>query len=87
MIILIDTPLSKQPVEYDEKALLKARQDNANKFLQSEIKAKPNCRILILTMLANYKDSTSIESFLNTWSKHPTLARAIVDLSEGVYVE
>ncbi len=84
-VVLTDTPLDKQPIEYNEKELLAARQDNANQFLQSEIKAGKGK--LILMMLKVYKNSPSIESFLDLFPREQSIARAIVDLSETVYVD
>lgn len=85
MQILTDTQLEKQPTEYNEQSLLAARQDNASAFLQAESKAG-NSK-LILIMLKAYQRCSSIEEFLNSFPGNPTIARAIVDLSEKVYFE
>ena len=84
-VVLTDTPLNKQPIEYNEKALLAARQENANQYLQTEIKAGNGK--MILNMLRIYKACPSIEMFLDLYPDQPSIARAIVDLSEAVYVD
>ena len=84
-VVLTDTPLNKQPIEYNEKALLAARQENANQYLQTEIKAGNGK--MILKMMKMYSLSPSIEFFLDIYPDQPSIARAIVDLSEAVYVD
>lgn len=84
-LTLTDTQLEKQPIEYNEQSLLSARQQNASHYLQSQIKAGKGK--LILTMLKMYKNAPTIEAFLLLFPNEITIARAIVDLSEGVYCE